>query len=506
MLHDDLTPIDAIDRIQVRPDVGVLKAIGLNHAFESAVADLVDNSLDARSTRVLIRFVIRNGLAARLLVIDDGEGMDDRAIDGAMQLGLHNQDSDGALGHFGMGLKSATFSQASTLTVLSRSPAAAAVGRRMFRESKGGDFEVDVLDPAAVQGPLSLCLAAVDGPVAGTVVMWDQCRTFPTAEDRSVTRHYLDDKVLELRRHLGLVFHRLLGSRDLRIGIDVWDADTAESGLEFEVEPIDPFGYSRTGEPGYPKTLHASIGTRSIDLACHIWPGRSDSPLYRLHGKLVENFQGLYLYRNKRLLLAGGWGGVVHEHKSYRLARVAVDIEHHLDVFAMSMEKAGVQLLPDVVHAIEEAKALDGTTLRDYLDDAASAYKDSNARVRKRTPILPPGQGIHPRIKRAIERENTLLAGEEPLRIRWKPLSDEDFLDVDRPNRTLWLNARYRPAVLSGKTGGVNDAPLVKALLFLIFEDLFRGQAMGAKDKENLQVWNEILTAAAQTQQRDHSE
>jgi hypothetical protein len=68
--------------------------------------------------------------------------------------------------------------------------------------------------------------------------------------------------------------------------------------------------------------------------------------------------------------------------------------------------------------------------------------------------------------------------------------------------RTLWLNSRYRPALLHGSRGGVNDAPVIKALLFLVYEDLFRGQAMGAKDKEDQLFWNEVLTVAAQMEER----
>jgi hypothetical protein len=235
-------------------------------------------------------------------------------------------------------------------------------------------------------------------------------------------------------------------------------------------------------------------------MRCHIWPGGSDSPQFRLHGRPVDAFQGFYLYRNDRLLMTGGWGGVTNETKVLRLARAAVDIEDHLDGFTMSMEKSGVQLVADLVHAIENSVATDGTTFTKYLDDATESFKESNRRVRRRTPILPPGQGLHPRVKRAIERGSPVLDGEESVRIKWTRFTTEDFVDVDRQNRTLWLNNRYRSAVLHGDQGGVNDAPLLKALLFLVFEDLFRGQAMGAKDKENQGFWSDVLTAAAEAE------
>jgi hypothetical protein len=424
-------PIDAVSKIHLTPDPGVLRAIGLNHAFDSAIADLVDNSIDARAEHVLIRFVVRSGLAKQLLVVDDGRGMDEDSINGAMRLGRPKGVSR-SLGHFGMGLKSASFSQASTLTVLSHSIGANFEGRRMRREGSSEGFDVDILEKSAVSKRMK-SLAEFLGPSsAGTIVQWDDCRTFPGSRDPAVTTAFLDRKVAELRNHLGLVFHRLLEAHKIDIVVDVWDNDEQQSGLPFEITTIDPFAYTRTGMAGYPKMLVARHKGREVKLNSHIWPGGSDSPQFRLHGKAVEGYQGFFLYRNNRLLMPGGWAGVTSELKARKLARVAIDIEQHLDGFAMSMEKSGVQLTADLVHAIEKSAAKDGTTFNDFLEDASSAFKESNRRVRRRTPILPPGQGVHPRIKQTIERETPLLEGEEPLAIKWTRMAGDSFVDVDR--------------------------------------------------------------------------
>lgn len=195
-----------------------------------------------------------------------------------------------------------------------------------------------------------------------------------------------------------------------------------------------------------------------------------------------------------------------HPRPEWALARVFVDL---LDAAApyttINPEKSGVHLAADLIHAVERSVAKDGTNFRGYLDDAGDAFKASKRRTRRRTPILQPGQGVHPRVKRAIERESPILEGEKAVRIRWKRMTGEDFVKVDRPHRTLWLNDRYRAVVLRGHTAGVNDAPLLKSLLFLLYEDLFRGQAMGAKDKENQHFWNEVLTSAAQSEDRDQN-
>lgn len=488
-----------VGTLRIPPDPGILKALGLNHAFESAIADLVDNSIDAEARHVLVRFVLRNGLVERVLVVDDGQGMTSDEIDAAMQLGRPKEDSAGKLGHFGMGLKSASFSQASTLTVLSRSHGGPPQGRRMVREGGGSGFECDVLAEDQVGAALSS-----DWPGFrighGTIVRWDGLRGFPASTDPSVTAAFVENKQNELRHHLGLMFHRLLEMDEVTLAIDVFDADLGESGLVFEVEPINPFAYIQTGVRGYPKTFWATYENKKIPFVGHIWPGGSDSQFFKLFGAPVDRFQGFYLYRNNRLLSAGGWGGVVGESKRRRLARASIDIEDHLDAFSMSMEKIGVRMVADLVRAIEVATSDDGTVFQEYLSVAEEAYKEANRRVQKRRPVVPPGAGLHPRVKKVISKELDFLEGEESIEIRWTRLPEDDFVEIDRDQRILWLNSKYRPAILKGSHGGMNDVPLIKTLLFLLYEDIFRGTAFGARDKDNAAMWQQILTAAAQAE------
>ncbi len=495
-LSNAFNEFDTVGRHQAPPDPEILKAIGLNHGLESAIADLVDNSIDASAPRILIRFVERNGLVNQLVVIDDGDGMTTDQIDAAMQLGGQPSRSEGSLGHFGMGLKAASFSQASLLTVLSRGTGGVAVGRRIEREPTDGGFVVEELDTSQVERALDSSWTDLTTET-GTIVMWDQIRTFPKSRNRSVTSSFVESKVSELRHHLGLTFHRLLDQGSVTVEIDVHDADTGESGLPFEVEPIDPFAYARSGAGGYPKTLIAATGAHEVPLTCHIWP-RSDSHRFKLAGVPIANTQGFYLYRHNRLLSPGGWGGVARPLKERRLARVAVDIESFEDAFQMSVEKAGVHMTADVVHAIETAAAVDSTTFSEYLADAEQAFRVSNKRSTKRRPVLPPGQGISPRTKRAVAREVECVEGEEPIRIRWRKSDYCDFVEVDREERTLWLNTDYREAILKGTGGGINDAPLVKALLYLLYEDIFQGAAFGSRDKDNVDLWGEILTSAVE--------
>ena len=476
------TPIETVRRIHVPPDPGILKALGMNQSFEAAVADLVDNSLDAEATSVLIRFVLKRGRAAQLQIIDNGKGMNEARIDAAMKLGKPKERGKVSYGYYGMGLKSASFGQASAFTVMSRSVRAAAEGRRMYREKPGSDFDVDVLNSGAVEQHLDVLLPVVRSVKKGTVVQWDSVKDFPRSRDTSHDA-YINKRITDLHRHLGMVYHRLLERGDVEIVIDSYDVVHDIGGIPTLVDPVNPFDYHRSGDPDYPRDLIAQLHNQQVILHCHIWPPKSQAPQYRLYGRPVESFQGFFLYRKDRLLKAGGWGGVIQENKSYKLARVAVDIDEHLDVFTMSVQKSGVGFTSKLVHAIEKACDTTEVTLAQYLDAAAETVKRGNTWKPKQIKILPPGQGLDPDVKKAIKGGSPILEDKTAVSIRWGKIANGSFVDVDHKGKTLVLNEKYRSSLLHGAYGSLNDAPLVKALMFLLYEDMLRGQAMARKTK-----------------------
>jgi hypothetical protein len=181
---------------------------------------------------------------------------------------------------------------------------------------------------------------------------------------------------------------------------------------------------------------------------------------------------------------------------------VHVDISDCLDLFTMSVEKSTVHPKPAFVKAVRRAVAEDGSTFEDFLVTAEEVYRLGNQRSTGRRQVLPPGAGIAPTVKRAITAELPLEDGRDAMEIRWRQLEGDEFFEVDRAGSTLWLNTLYRKTLLAGRRGGLNDLPVVKALLYLLIEDIFRGTAYGPRDKDNVQIWQEVLTAAAQAESR----
>ena len=227
--------VPVIRQVQLPPSPNLVKSLGLNHAFETAVADLVDNSLDAGASHILIRLVTRDGLPVRFYMVDDGRGIAPDDIDRAMTLGERRDYHPGALGHFGVGLKGASLGQAESLIVASRAAGSPSVGRRLLRSKLAGSFECDVLADAFAASELDRRWEGVE-TTSGTVVRWDGVKRFDAIHNPDVAAEFIEDQVIKLRHHLGLVFHRVLERGQVVISVDVEELTTAEVGPPYQVE------------------------------------------------------------------------------------------------------------------------------------------------------------------------------------------------------------------------------------------------------------------------------
>ncbi|WP_244199506.1 ATP-binding protein [Amycolatopsis thailandensis] len=488
--------------IELPPDPRALDSIGRNHSLPTALADLVDNSIDAGATQVLIRLVKVEERLTSLYVVDNGRGMSADVIDSAMTVGGRRKYEDGDLGHFGLGLKAASFSQARCLTVMSKASTHEAVGRRWRLEDSGQrSFACDVVSGDFARSELERNWR-IQLSDSGTVVRWDDVVAFPVTQDPRRVDEFIDHAITNTCQHIGMIFHRFIEQDRINVEFDVYEVDTGFIGPPIPVTPLNPFGYAFPGRPGFPKILTAEENGLKLDFRCHLWPGQSANPSFQLTGNPV-NHQGLYFYRRDRLLQAGGWEGVHAPNPKLRLARVEVDLDSDVaGLFRMNPEKSRVNVGPEFARLAALARSTDGLSLDEYFDLAETVHTESRKRSTKRTAMVHPGAGLPPRLRELIKREIPEKAGEEPIDIRWDMFADDLFFRVDRDQRTLWLNKRYRKMLLGGKHGGLNDLPLLKSLLYLVVSNVFEGNHLGPKDKDNIALWQTILTTAARAERQ----
>ena len=109
------------EAIEITPSAARLTASlrDIGYSFVTALADIVDNSVTAGASRVeiAIRF---HGRDSFVVISDNGSGMGPSALNEALRFGTRRSYRPGDLGRFGLGLKTASLSQARRLMVISR--------------------------------------------------------------------------------------------------------------------------------------------------------------------------------------------------------------------------------------------------------------------------------------------------------------------------------------------------------------------------------------------------
>lgn len=492
-MTDTTRPI-AVETRRVDPDPSIASAVGRHHSLATAVADLVDNSVDAHARNILIRVLQRDERAVGLLVVDDGDGMDAVGIDRAMGYAHRREYGSSDLGHFGIGLKAASLSQADTLWVWSRRHGMPAVGRGLDRATVDDGPLVQTFSTKDAEQRL----VGVDPgfPMStGTVVEWREVRGFLQSPDLEEQRSWLESALEDLRTHLGIVLHRILARRDVMVRIDVFDEGYPEfgPGAPRVVAPVEPFAWDGAGRTD---TLTLTLPNGTAQVRVHCWPAGSTSPNWALGGRSPLESQGLYIYRNDRLLQVGGWNELVRPHRDLNHVRVEMDLDdalaHHVTI---NPEKTGVVLHPAVAEAWHAAHTADGRSITVVLDAARAGAQDARRRNPSPVTLAEPGRGFAGAVFEAME-ENARFPDGDPVDVRWRTLLDDEVFRVDIEQRTLWLNARYR-AVLGGDPGlRSDDAQVVKTLLLWLIGDHVTGMLSGAKEKRVERALQAVLLAA----------
>lgn len=488
--------------LEANPEiVDALSNIG--YSMEAAIADLVDNSIDAKADAVLIRFLRSDSRLLNLLVIDNGRGMTESVIDGAMTFGEKRRYGRDDLGMYGMGLKSASLSQAASVTVVSKSRGSRPVGRQWTATEAKAGWRCGVVARSSIETELSRGLPRkLRLHNQGTLIRWDEVRDFQRAEGR--VDRYLSGLSKSLVAYLGLQLHRFLEDSDLEVHVDSFNIESGGLGVPVPVTPLNPFDYPRSGVRKYPKTFQISLpDIGRINAVAHIWPPRSKTQQYKLGGGKVSGRQGFYFYRNKRLIQAGGWnmlrGDDAEPHLS--LARVSVDLtKESAKFFSVRFNKAGVDAPRSFVEAVRSSKAEDGTSFEDYFSAAVEAYRTKTEP--KLRPVLPPGHGLRSEVQTAIAENLPVIPREETVEFVWEQLPSTEFFRVDRDHRRLIINKTYRRAVLGGKRASGADAPLIKALLFLLTQQAFQTQRVSALEEALLDAFSNVLSKAARLEAR----
>ena len=321
--------------IELTPQPGILieSLRDIGYSFESALADIIDNSITANASEISVMALPVNDSFA-VSILDDGDGLDRDSLLQSMRLGSSNpRDARAAddLGRFGLGLKTASFSQCRRLTVVSR------------QQGRTSAFTWD-LDVVVRENSWSVLertdYDSIFGydtmPETGTLVLWEKV-------DRLAGNNGTGRMISEAQDHLSLVFHRFLSR----------ERGTKGLAISFNgriLEPLDPFNMSNDATQASPEEVVCpGVTLRSFTLP-HVstYSSRSEYEQYGLRGGYLRN-QGVYLYRAKRLIIFGTWFGLAKKTALTQLTRVKIDIGTDQDeAWKIDVKKVSAQM-PEIV-------------------------------------------------------------------------------------------------------------------------------------------------------------
>ena len=303
-----------------------LRAFGYDLA--TALADLADNSLfhRARNLRVYFHWA---GESSAIALADDSQGMDEATLINAMRVGSRNPRETrdpGDFGRFGLGLKTASFSQCRRVTVFTHRKGAEALVRCWDLDHIADTNEWRLLrtpSPAAAK-----LVEKLADSKQGTVVVWEKLDRLTAGTD---TESDTDEDAFlrraeQVRDHFAAVFHRFMAGRK---AVTIFLNGT-------RIAPWDPFLTEETATQRLPVETLPFHG-HSIEVEPFILPHLSkvNAETHRAAAGLRgwNAHQGFYIYRNRRLLVPGDWLGIKgwRQEEHYKLARIRVDLPNALD-------------------------------------------------------------------------------------------------------------------------------------------------------------------------------
>jgi hypothetical protein len=309
----------------------------IGYSLESAVADIIDNSITANAAQVSIVTETYSD-EPYIAIIDDGDGMTEEELVAAMRPGSKNPlatRDEQDLGRFGLGLKSASFSQCRRLTVVSRcSGKTSAAIWDLDDVAERNEWTIKLLDDFA------LIPGADKIGKNGTLVLWQRLDRLTGGFSKNATRRaeVINQRIAETERHLRLVFHRFMdGSKPLVVSLN-----------GRRLRPLDPFVRKHPATITDPEELltlpSGSVEIQSFTLPHHKQISKSDwEDIGGPEGHLKS--QGFYLYRGKRLIVSGTWFGLCRQSELTKLSRVRIDISNNMDAdWKVDVKKSSAQL------------------------------------------------------------------------------------------------------------------------------------------------------------------
>lgn len=333
------------------------------YSLETSLADLMDNSISANADKIEVLIDMEEE-PFRLFLADNGDGMNEKSLIKNMQFPSNSPDNkreDEDLGRFGLGMKTASFSQTRKFTVLSKLK-----GEIDF---KGRTWDVDFLKENGwkiivnskeeidylIQQYKKLSndhLNEFENFNVNTIIIWSGLYKFENYLEEKNRKNALKKEINEVTAdYLSLVFHRFMEKslNPLKIRIN-----------NIQVNPFNPFPENekdfRQIEP-----KQSQFKSDVIKIEGYVLPSRSIEESKQGLSKWTTRYrglmdmEGLYIYRADRIILFGGWNGLIKKAPRLQLARLKVEVGNKVDhLLHLNVAKSQISVPHELRVAFEQ--------------------------------------------------------------------------------------------------------------------------------------------------------
>ena len=343
-----------------------LRSVG--YTEETAIADIIDNCISAHANHIDICFDWNN---KRILIVDDGNGMAAADLIENMRIGSSDPDqarSEDDLGRFGMGMKTAAFSLGKMLTVVTKTDGVVSNAVWDLDQIPQIGWNLIVRDSSEIED----YAAKLDEQ--GTVVAIEHLDRVIDLTDENKSKKKFFAVARKVEKHLALTFHRFIEEDGLVLRLN-----------ENPIIAWNPFVLANSATQELSdETIWSDDGKSEVNIQPYVLPHKtkfaSDDDYQAAGGFKGWNYhQGVYVYRNRRLIICGTWFDYIKKEPAYNLARIKVDISSASDEdWKIDIKKSAASLPGYVRETVERAIDIcTETSARVY--NSRGTYSKSNA-------------------------------------------------------------------------------------------------------------------------------
>lgn len=358
------------------------------YSFEAAIADLIDNSVSADADKIQI-FTETESNPYKLFIADNGNGMSLDVLRKSMQFPSCSPEGSritNDLGRFGLGMKTASFSQTRKFTVISKP--------KGTNEYNAFTWDVDILKSGEwkiivnSQEDINLILKEIDELSksllnefdefeTNTIIVWNGLYKFEQYLEEKNRKGALHREINEVTTdHLQITFHRFMEKKYLPLKIRVNNKHltpfnpfpTNQKNLRNIEYKSKKFGYDKIKIEGFVLPSSSILDAKEGD---NIWTTKYRSLL---------DMEGVYIYRADRLIILGGWNGLIKKSPRLQLARLRVDIGNNSDhLLHLNVAKSTVIIPHELKSAFQDyIECLKFEAKKEFFNREIKRFPDKN--------------------------------------------------------------------------------------------------------------------------------